>query len=221
MKMIDRIVLIITVLVIFTALPTSAQTSQRNFSFTPRPLDQTKTFTITEFSLGRRFGDYTLGDDNRSESEGLAGWELGLMRNVSERWAIGAAVFLNADDWRTQIGIKPRLRYWLGQRSSFDLAAGPILKTYGEDHLTHTGISSHLGYNANSWLGFDLGFEYVSFDGTQFAPGGELLIPVKGDRSSFSITTRIGGVPGAIAAVAVPAVVAAFIYAALNNDDSW
>lgn len=218
--MIDRIVLIIAALAIFTASPSVAQTSHRNFSFTPRPLDQTKSFTITEFSLGRRFGDYTLGNDNRSESEGLAAWELGLMRNVSERWAVGAAVFLNADDWRTQIGIKPRVRYWLGQRSSLDIAAGPILKTYGEDQLTHTGISSHLGYNANSWLGFDLGYEYVSLDGTQFAPGGELLIPVKGDRSSLSITTRIGGVPGAVAGVAVPAIFAALIYAALNDDDS-
>ncbi len=218
--MIYRVVMLIIAVTVLAASPSVAQTSQRGFSFTPRPLEQTKTFTITEFSLGRRFGDYNLGDDDRSESEGLAAWELGLMRNVSERWAIGAAVFLNADDWRTQFGIKPRVRYWLGQRSSLDLAAGPILKTYGEDQLTHTGISSHLGYNANSWLGFDLGFEYVSFDGMIFAPGGELLIPVKGDRSSFSITTRIGGVPGAIAGVAVPAIVAALINAAFNDDDS-
>jgi hypothetical protein len=218
--MIDRLVLIIIALMMSTAPPANAQTSLRNFSFTPRPLDQTKTFTITEFSLGPRFGNYTLGDDKRSESEGLTSWELGLMRNVSERWAVGAAVFLNADEWRTQVGIKPRVRYWLGQRSSLDLAAGPILKTYGEDQLTHIGISSHLGYNANSWLGFGLGFEYVTFDGTRFAPGGELLIPVEGDRSSFSITTRIGGVPGAVCGIAVPAFVAAFIYIALNDDDS-
>ena len=219
--MIDRIVLIIIAVAISIASPSTAQTSQRNFSFNPRPLDQTKAFSITEFSLGRRFGDYTLGDDNRSESEGLAAWELGLMRNVSERWAVGATVFLNADDWRTQLGIKPRVRYWLGHKSSFDFSARPILKTFGEDQLTHKGISSNLGYNFNNWLGLDAGFEYVSFDGTQFAPGGELLIPVEGDRTSFSITAKVGGVPGAIAGVTVPAVVAALIYIALNDDDSY
>ncbi len=219
--MIDRIVLIIIAVAISSASPSIAQTSQRNFSFNPRPLDQTKAFSITEFSLGHRFGNYTQNGEDRSESEALATWELGYMRNLSERWALGVAAFLNADDWRTQFGVKPRVRYWLGQKSSLDFSIGPILKTFGEDQLTHKGISSNLGYNFNNWLGLDAGFEYVSFDGTQFAPGGELLIPVEGDRTSFSISAKVAGVPGAIAGVAVPAVVAALIYIALNDDDNY
>lgn len=220
MKMIDRIVLIITLLALFTASPTDAQTSQRNFSFNPHPLDQTNAFSITEFGYGFRFGNHTMNREDRSESEMLVSWELGYMRNVTYRWALGVAAFLNADDWRTQFGIKPRVRYWLNNKSSLDFAVGPILKTWDDDNLTYTGISSHLGFNLNYWLGLDAGFEYVSFEGTQFAPGGNSMIPAEGDRTSFSLGARIGGVPGAFIGVAVPAVVAALIYIVLNDDDS-
>jgi len=220
MKMIDRIVLIITALAICIASPSFAQTSQRNFSFNPRPLDQTKAFSITELGYGFRFGNHTMNGEDRSESEMLASWELGYMRNVSNHWSLGVAAFLNADDWRTQFGIKPRLRYWLNTQSNLDFAVGPILKTWDDDNLTYTGISSHLGFNLNHWLGLDAGFEYVSFEGTQFAPGGNSMVPAEGDRTSLSVGARIGGVPGAVTGIAVPAVVAALIYIAFNDNDS-
>lgn len=219
--MIDRIVLIAAALSLMSAPLVNAQTTSQSFTFSPHSPAQTRSFLLTEFSVGQRFGDYTINEEKRSESETQFGWELGYMRNVSSRWAVGAAAFFNSDDWRSQLGIKPRVRYWLGRQSSIDLAAGPILKTFGEDDLTHTGVSSHLGINPTNWLGFDIGFEYVTFDGSIFAPGGDSRLPVDGDRVSYSISTKLNGLSGSVVGTVGPAIVALILYLTLHNDSDY
>jgi len=221
MKMIDRIVLIILSLLAVTSNDLLAQPEQASFTFSPNSFERTKSFMLTEFGVGKRFDDYKIANKTRSESDTVFTWELGYMRNVSKRWAIGFSGFLNSDDWRSQFGVKPRVRYWLGRQSSIDLAAGPILKTFGEDDLTHTGVSSHLGVNPTNWIGIDFGFEYVSFDGTIFAPGGESRIPVDGTRVSYSISTKLSGLSGSIVGTAGPAIVALVLYLILHNDSDF
>src|SRR3989442_14158973 len=89
--------------------------------FTPRPLPACGAYLITEFGVGvplSRTGVHPAP---------LFTWELGGMKNLGERSALGVAVFVNGFDWGTGLGVRPRFRSWLSHGVGLDVAPGLIL----------------------------------------------------------------------------------------------
>src|SRR5712691_2116678 len=89
--------------------------------FTSRPLPACGAYLITEFGVGvplSRTGVH---------SAPLFTWELGGMKNLGERSALGATVFVNTSDFGSGPGVRLRLRRWLNHGISLDVAPGLML----------------------------------------------------------------------------------------------
>src|SRR3989442_15392150 len=90
--------------------------------FRPRPLPACSAYWITEFGVSA-----SLSRSEFHPAVPLFTWELGGMKNLGERSALGATVFVNASDFGSGPGGRLRLRRWLSQGLSLDVAPGIIL----------------------------------------------------------------------------------------------
>lgn len=93
-----------------------------------RPLAETRSFMITEFGVLARIDDYPyIGGDSRIAFS----FDLGWMKNISERAAVGFSGYALVSDPTARLGIRARYRRWLSQRTSIDISPGVLLS--GED----------------------------------------------------------------------------------------
>jgi len=93
-----------------------------------RPLAETRSFMITEFGVLERIDDYRyLGGDTRI----AISFDLGWMKNISERGAVGFSGYALVSDPTTRMGIRGRYRRWLSRKTSIDISPGVLLS--GED----------------------------------------------------------------------------------------
>jgi len=93
-----------------------------------RPLAETRSFMITEFGVLERIDDYPyLGGDSRI----AISFDLGWMKNISERGAVGFSGYALVSDPTTRMGIRGRYRRWLSRKTSIDISPGVLLS--GED----------------------------------------------------------------------------------------
>ena len=93
-----------------------------------RPLAETRSFMITEFGVLARIDDYPyIGGDSRT----AISFDLGWMKNISERGAVGFSGYALVSDPTTRLGIRARYRRWLSRKTSIDISPGVLLG--GED----------------------------------------------------------------------------------------
>ena len=93
-----------------------------------RPLAETRSFMITEFGVLSRLDDYPYLDH---ESRLAFSFDLGWMKNVSERGAVGFSGYALVSDPTTRLGLRGRYRRWLSRKMSIDVSPGIVLG--GED----------------------------------------------------------------------------------------
>jgi hypothetical protein len=135
-------------------------------------------------------------------------WELGWMRNLGERHAVGGTTFIEGDGLRMagwRVGLKARYRWWLEGNRSVDVAPGVIL--YGEEDFTpdNPGALLAVGYNLGDVVSFTAQAEVLQY-------------PSKTLRTGGYVGVRLGSYPGIIAAalallagaLVIPPVTAAF-----------
>ena len=92
------------------------------------PLAETRSFMITEFGVLARLDDYPYaGGDSRM----AISFDLGWMKNISERRAVGFSGYALVSDPTTRLGIRGRYRRWLSRKTSIDVSPGVLLG--GED----------------------------------------------------------------------------------------
>jgi hypothetical protein len=83
---------------------------------------------ITEFGVLARIDDYPyLGGGSRT----AVSFDLGWMKNISEKGAIGFSGYALVSDPTTRLGIRARYRRWLSRSTSIDISPGVLLG--GED----------------------------------------------------------------------------------------
>jgi len=125
-------------------------------------------------------------------------WELGYMRNLDNRqWALGGAGFLGLDDDGSRFALKVRLRRWLGQDVSVDLAPG-ILFAGSDSHFESNvpGFTGHLAINHREWLQVVAMLEVIDLEPKQAFPDLEPNTDV-----SWYGGVKLGGVAGVIGTV--------------------
>jgi hypothetical protein len=101
----------------------------KRFCLRGRPAPACTGFAIIEFggALGSKDGEDGISSTWPYVERQIAFWELGLMRNLGARSAIGGTLLLTS---RISIGIKDRSRHWLSPDYSIDVAPG--LTDYAE-----------------------------------------------------------------------------------------
>ena len=189
----------IQILLVFltTALPAQGAPA-RGLCFEPAPVSRCRAFLLTEFGGGVRLAGG--GDEDRRGT--LFQWNLGAMKNLGPRQALGGAAFFTWSESATSIGIAPRLRRWVSPRVSVDVAPGVIV-FQGFDRLI--GFNGQLGVNVGRHLAMTRRVQ-VTHDGR-----------FEGNRSLHRVEwfagARLNGVPGGVTGIAAPIVT--FLFYAL------
>ncbi len=160
-----------------------ARDAPRAVCFRGRPLPRCRAFWLTEFGL--------------SLPDGPFGWQLGAMRNVGKRNAVGGTLYLRIDGG-TAYGVKPRFRRWLSPVVALDVSPGIIILAGPEKSV---GFAGHTGLSLGDWLTLSVQAETV-------APGFE-----GGQRVKWAGGARLGAGPGTIAGIAGFVLLAAYALA--------
>src|SRR5207249_7423776 len=126
--------------------PVSGAQASHALCFRGRPLPQCRAFWLTEFGL-------ILPD-------GPLVWELGAMRNVGTRSAVGGSVYLRIDGG-TAYGVKPRLRRWLSPVVAVDVSPGIIILAGAGNSV---GFAGHVGLSFRDLVALTVQAETVPPD---------------------------------------------------------
>lgn len=115
------------------ALDAQAPPARTEFCFYPRSLPACQWFLITEAGyavpLARTAPPDGVPTTARSNPNGALALELGIMRNLTARWAAGATLsFLDLDADESRAAIRARLRRWLSPAVTAELAPGLIVE---------------------------------------------------------------------------------------------
>jgi hypothetical protein len=129
----------------------------------PQPLPVCRTCLLTQAAVVKRLGST---NGYRNATYGFyAMFDLGATRNLSQDYAVGADLYLGADDDFARFGVKARVRRWLGTKVAIDLAPGILLaasNSYG-DHLNFPAFVGEVSVTYEGWLGVIGGVESLSW----------------------------------------------------------
>jgi hypothetical protein len=114
------------------------------------PRSVTKSFAITETSL---LGQVMPGGLDRNDLGNYFGFDLGWMRNVSDRTAVGWSGFIGSGNSYVSCGGRLRIRRWLSKTSSIEIAPG-IIAAEGRVHgdALSPGYSLQAGWSPSRYL---------------------------------------------------------------------
>jgi hypothetical protein len=176
-------------------VPTGTAAAQSCFE--SQPLPRCRGFWVTEFGGGVRVSPTVPGS-----WRGLISWELGGMRNLSRKVAVGGTGFWTLTDQASSLGLRPRMRYWVGDAFSVDIAPGVILVERGRSGL---GFSGQVSANVTPTLSLVTTVQSIravtySYDTPR--PG----------RIDLFVGARLSGRAGAIAGVVAPLVPFLYVF---------
>lgn len=189
-----------TLLLPWMASGASAQT--HSLTWRGAPLSHTKSFLITECGYSFRLSQNSApryGGNRNLHVE----WELGWMKNVSPKWAVGATSYFSADDDGSRLALKPRVRRWLSPTLSFDMSAGPIVKTFNSLNDDAPGLTLGVALMKRDLVGITLTYEQIPFTQTDRLPSDEFVY-TKGTERVMYAGLRLGSQPGTVVGVAIP-----------------
>jgi hypothetical protein len=130
----------------------------KTLCFNGSPLPACSTFLVTEMqgvlpvlssTRSVRFDPHGPAQELDVFSERLL-WELGLMHNVSDRWAVGGVVGLGSGSTDPLTSLAVRARRWLGPDLGLDLTAGATFR-----YPMSGGTGRTVGGMADARLNFD------------------------------------------------------------------
>jgi hypothetical protein len=144
----------------------AAPSGQRSFCWRGQPAESCRTFLVAEGSFYAPVAGTTYlrtgfqGELTRERH--LAphvAMEVGAMRNVGPRDAVGAAVLLGVDANGERLALKGRYRRWLGPRAAVDAAAGvlyarraaPYPDVAGNVHVPGAGVTADVSLGLTDW----------------------------------------------------------------------
>lgn len=167
--------------------PDDGLAQQRDMCWHGRPLDACRSFVVTEFSVANLM--------NPTDEPGFLGrgyfvWQLGVMVNVSQTFALGPVVLATTDDDNLWLGLRGRLRSRISSRVYFDLSVGPYL--------------NDSGYSWEVALGFD---DWIALSHMRERMRGAWLAHTG---------VKLGSWPGTVVGLLLPIVWISAAYAAYN-----
>jgi hypothetical protein len=182
-------------LVYSPVLPAQEQSvSPTHWCFRGRPKPQCDVFWLTEFGAAAPISSNSAG----ASQGALFTWELGGMVNRGTRHAFGVAAFSQAILWGSDqngaaVGVRPRLRFWMGHTTSIDIAPGIVVAGSGAP-----GFSGHAGLSFADYAGLTM--HVVALRPDQFDVD-------RSTRVAVFAGGRLASVPGTVVGVGGPAAV--------------
>jgi hypothetical protein len=136
-----------------------------------RPLPEGRSFFITTFGYNYRLNEpltasysYIAYDSlthttiSQATGRHVISSELGIMRNLNPKYAVGFSGFLGYDvDYESQVGLSLRGRRWLGRGKSVDVSVGALLGGTADTHtFDYPGFVGTGSMNFNDWASVKL-----------------------------------------------------------------
>lgn len=175
-----------------------------------RPYPGTRSFLITEFGVMQRLDPYPW---KFGGSRLAITFDLGWMKNVSTRSAVGFSGYAMPGDETTRLGIRGRYRRWLGDRLSVDVSPGVILG--GENAGTNYDAPGYvLGATLNAG---DLVAVMVDAEVARSWTFAEEDPPFLTRETHTDVTWRVGGKVGSGLGLAASAVVVGLVILLLTS----
>jgi hypothetical protein len=148
--------------------------NQPSIRIQSKPFRERRTFPITEFGVNYRLtSSPTIKETNIHDDEihtytndynttFYITSDLGLMKNMSSSYSLGASNFLGLmfNEFHFKGGLKFRIRRWLSKGSSIDLSPGVLLWETSEYYKT-PGFTGSLDFKIEEWFALTLTFEYL------------------------------------------------------------
>jgi hypothetical protein len=187
------------------AAPRRAPDGQRAFCYVGRPAESCRMFLVAE---GNAYGAFAGSRYQRIGYQGevrrhrhLAphiAWEVGAMRNITERDAVGAVLLVGGDANGERVAVKARYRRWLTPRSAVDVGAGALFarrsEPYAEPdragnfHVPVAGLTGDVAVGLTDWAGVSV--------------RGDLLLDEDGERAhALYGGLKLGTRPAAVVTV--------------------
>lgn len=174
--------------------------SERAFCWVGRPAESCRTFLVAEASAhllvaGTRYTrrDYNGPLEGKWHLVGHFGWEVGVMRNLDPRHAVGATVLVGGDANGVRLALKGRYREWRSRRAAMDVGAGFLVARRaepfadrnrpGNQHVVVAGLTGDVALGLTDWASVSLRADLL------FDADGK---PVAGVYPGFKLGTRPG-----------------------------
>ncbi len=187
--------------------PREVPDGQRAFCMIGRPVESCRTFLIAEGNVyapavGTTYPRRGYGAEGIARKKHLAphvAWEVGAMRNVGPREAVGATLLVGGDANGERVALKGRYRRWNGRRAALDVAAGVLFARRAEPylnpeqpgniHVPVAGLTGDVTLGLTDWVGASV--------------RGDLLVDQDGDRAAALYGgLKLGTRPAAVATAA-------------------
>lgn len=144
--------------------------NHKSFSLRGAPQETVSTFLISEVGVASRYF-VTSGAFKQHPASHIT-WELGLMRNILPKHAVGGTFYASYDDSFDKaflVGLKARYRYWLTEKFHVDVGSGmliaenrPKLFYYRDDDTRiYPSFIGHIGIGMADWISFRLAIQKV------------------------------------------------------------
>ncbi len=171
--------------------------SQAQFRWNPKPLPACRTFPITEIGF-----NYRISSDQATDQQLYIASDLGFMRNLSTRYALGASNFVGfGDDSEFRGGLKLRVRKWFTNGTSLDISPG-ILLWDSIWRFSRPGFTGSVDLKFEEWFGLSLIFEYRRAREEMYAHDTGIYLGMKSGSSAgligHGVVGLVAGVVGLI-----------------------
>ncbi len=197
----------------------------RSFCFKGAPAPSCRMFAIVEAGL-----TYPILQPNflGSENGPCLTIDIGLMRNIGKRSALGLTGYFSAHESTVRSGIRARYRHWLGHRLALDISPVGLFagKAGGDiDDFRSTGFISSIALNAGDLMAVTVGLVTERY---RYGYSNPSSAPWKSTHSSSGTSLYAGliggsyvGVVGAMAIVVITAVYALRDSGGIFGGSSW
>jgi hypothetical protein len=211
---VGRIALIVIMLLSGIPLPSLAQESGgKSLSWRGHPLPECKSFLITEFAFLWRLAENTDSRRSLPQDRWYGAWELGWMRNINPKFALGGTVYAGADNDGARLGLKARGRWWINRVVGLDLSSGILIAGIEEEVENYPGFTSQLGLNFGDWASLVTQVEVIPLEYIEYPPFSTVPEKKSGTETAWYAGLKLGSYPGTIGGIG--SVVVAGIVAAL------
>lgn len=163
-------------------------------------LAKCKSFLITEFGTYYRLA--SLKPTRSIEDALYATIDLGWMKNISPKYAVGGTFFAGADEDIWRLGIRARVRRWLKPNLSLDFAPGVILAGAQKEE-NYPGFSGHLGLNLGDWVSAVTEVDVIPIERVVSAPPPNYFKFKKDTEVAWYAGVKLGSYPGTVAVVSL------------------
>lgn len=147
---------------------TTTQVSIRKFAFRPAPLSVCRSHFITETSFKLRINssptDYLEIEENNSYY-----WtaDVGYLVNISPVTGVGGTLFFGADHDGARFGIRARMRRWLKNDLTLDIAPGLFLNIFDNNVGSYPNLFISVALGHKSGVSGVIQMDRIAYDGDE------------------------------------------------------